>query len=50
MNANNTTSQSYWEKLKATAQSGLATGVGIAAIAAPIIVVFALSSWISKKD
>lgn len=48
MNENNT--PNYWEKLKSVAQAGLATGVGIAAIAAPVLVVLAATSWISKKD
>lgn len=41
---------SYWDKLKSVAASGLTTGVGIAAIAAPVLVVLAATSWISKKD
>lgn len=51
MNENNTqaTTPSYWDKIKSVAASGLTTGVGIAAIAAPILVVLAATSWISKK-
>jgi hypothetical protein len=44
------TTPSYWDKLKSVAASGLTTGVGIAAIAAPVLVVLAATSWISKKD
>ena len=49
-NTTNTQSKSYMDHLKAVAKSGFATGVNVAAIAAPILVVISLVGWISKKD
>ena len=42
--------KSFTEQLKEQAKKGLATGVGIAAFAAPILVVVAVVGWISKKN
>ncbi len=42
--------KSFTEQLKDQAKKGLVTGVGIAALVAPIIVVVNLAGWFSKKD
>ena len=53
---NNQTSSSsssnkpFFEQIKDQAKKGLTTGVGIAAFAAPILVVVAVVGWISKKN
>ncbi len=47
---NNQAPKSFVEQLKEQAKKGLATGVGIAALAAPILVVVNLAGWFGKKN
>lgn len=42
--------KSFTEQIKDQAKKGFTTGVGIAAFAAPILVVVSLVGWISKKN
>lgn len=42
--------KSFIDQVKDQAKKGLTTGVGIAAFAAPILVVVAVVGWISKKN
>lgn len=44
------TTKSFVEQLKEQAKKGLATGVGIAALVAPIIIVVNIAGWFGKKD
>lgn len=49
-NQASSSNKSYMDHLKSVAKSGFATGVNVAAIAAPILVVISLVGWISKKN
>lgn len=42
--------KSFAQQLKEQVKKGLLTGVGIAAFAAPILVVVSVVGWIGKKD
>lgn len=42
--------KSFIDQVKDQAKKGLLTGVGIAAFAAPILVVVSVVGWIGKKD
>ena len=49
-NQTSSSNKSFVDQIKDQAKKGLITGVGIAAFAAPILVVVSVVGWISKKD
>lgn len=49
-NQTSSSNKSFVDQVKDQAKKGLVTGVGIATLVAPILVVVSLVGWISKKD